>query len=544
MTDVSKARQKARLLQETGSLEQARACLRNIQALYPDDPDIMCDLGTLCLREGDLYHAEEWLSQACSTAPENPLIHFHFANVLRQSQKFDDAIEHYQMVIAIQPNVFEAHLMLASTLMVQKQLEDAEYHFQYAIDLDPGNADFHGNLAQVYELTHRLEDARSACEKALQLNADHIGALMLLGKINSREKQHAEARRLFERVLSLATDDTLIAMTNIELGHVLDQLGQFDNAYKAFENGKSKWAEITADISFDRHEYQKHIADNTRWFTRTSLEVLARSTADARIRPDPVFFVGFPRSGTTLTEQILNQHPDVVTSNESPMLQSAIETHPGVVGYDASSYENILTASSEQLNQLRNTYWEKVAENTPDLQGKSVFIDKLPLNLVHLGFISMLFPDARIIVAIRDPRDVCLSCFMQGFTPNPAMANFFSLKSSVEFYTQVMALWCHYRNVLPLEWYQYRYEDLVYDFDVTTRSLFEFLDLECPVDAGDFHLSAKNRLISTPSYQDVTTPVYHRSVGRWKNYEKYIAPNLVELEPFLESFGYAASSGT
>ena len=538
MNNTLDIKQKAHTLISSGQFEQARTLLLEIQSDAPDDPEIMLAIGIAYAQEGDFHHAEEWLNQTCNTDPDNAVVHFYLANTLRQLQKVDAAIDHYQMAIALQPSVFEVHFMLASTLMVQKQLEDAEYHFQYAIGLRPDNADCHANLGQVYELMHQLEDARSACDKALQLQPNHIGALLLLGKINSRESRYGEAEQLFRQVLAAATDDSLIAMTSIELGHALDKLGQFDNAYDAFVAGKSKWAQITANIYFDRQEYQKHIANNTKWFTQTSVENLAHSTTDTGKRPDPIFFVGFPRSGTTLTEQILNQHPDIVTSNESPILQQAIESHPGVIEHDSASYEHLLTANGEQLDRLRNTYWQVAKDSVPDLQSDSLLVDKLPLNLVHLGFISMLFPNARIITAIRDPRDVCLSCFMQGFTPNPAMVNFFTLDSSVDFYKQVIGLWLHYREVLPLKWHQYRYEDLVDDFDKTTQQLFDFLGLRYPKNIADFHVAAKKRLISTPSYQDVTTPVYHHSVGRWRDYEIYLRPHVKVLAPYLDEFGY------
>lgn len=540
MSSIVETKQKAHSLINIGQFAQARSLLLEAQTVAPVDSEIMWTLGVAYAKDGDFVNAEDWLNKANKTDPDNAVIHFHLANTLRQQQKLNEAISHYQMAITTQPDVFEVHMMLASTLLEKKQLKDAEYHFQYAIKLRPDNADCYINLGQTYEMMHKLEDASSACERALQLQPKHVGALMLTGRINSRKKCYIKAKQNFRQVLANVKDDSLIAKINIELGQVLDKLGQYDKAYKEFVAGNSKMAQIVANVDFDKNEHQKHIKNNTSWFTQASFENLAKATTDAKMRPAPIFLVGFPRSGTTLTEQILNQHPDVVTSNEGLILQSAIESHfKTTKKQDMAPYKKLLSADSKELDSIRSNYWQLAKEDTPSLQSNNLFVDKQPLNLVHLGIISMLFPDARIIMAIRDPRDVCLSCFMQDFIPNPATANYFTLSSTVSFYTQVMDMWLHYRQVLPGHWHQYRYEDLVDDFELTTRGLFDFLNLDYPDDTADFHITAKNRMISTPSYQDVTTPIYKHSKERWQNYRKHLKPYLEKLAPFIDEFGYS-----
>ena len=540
MGSITETRRKAFSLIDKRHFSQARTLLFKVQTVLPDDSEIMLAIGVTYSQEGDFVNAENWLRKANKIDASSAIVHFHLANALRQQQKLNDAISHYQIALDTQPNVFEVHMMLASTLLEKKQLEDAEYHFQCAIKLRPDSADCYVNLGQTYEMMHKLEDACSACEKALQLQPKHIGGLMLSGRLNSRKKCYIKAKQDFRQVLANVKDNSLIAKVNFELGHVLDKLGQYDKAYKEFAAGNSKMAQLVANIDFDKNEHQKHIENNTSWFTQASFKKLASATTDAKMRSDPIFLVGFPRSGTTLTEQILNQHPDVVTSNESIILQSAIEAYFGTTKkQDITPYKKLLSANSEELNSIRSNYWQLAKEDVPCLQRNNLFVDKQPLNLVHLGVISRIFPGARIIVAIRDPRDVCLSCFMQDFTPNPATANYFTLSSTVNFYTQVMTMWLHYKQVLPARWHQYRYEDLVDDFESTSRGLFDFLNLEYPGDTANFHITAKNRMIGTPSYQDVTTPIYKRSKERWQNYRKQFSPHVEKLAPFIDEFGYS-----
>ncbi|MCK5359069.1 MAG: sulfotransferase, partial [Gammaproteobacteria bacterium] len=333
--------------------------------------------------------------------------------------------------------------------------------------------------------------------------------------------------------------EALIATVNIELGHVLDKLAQFDAAWDAFSKGKQSWQKIATNAPFDKQEYQKRIKQNTQAFSRSNIEKWEKPVIPATSRPDPVFFVGCPRSGTTLTEQILGQYHKSVTSNERPFLQETIEDVSAILDTDIPYPECLNTASSQDIMKLRDAYWQRAeAAGLEGLQEDSLLIDKLPINIIDLGFVAKVFPDAHILVAIRDPRDISLSCYMQAFQLNPAMINFLNISSTVSFYSEIMNLWLHYRTVLPIRWHQYRYEDLVENFEKTTQDIFTFLGIDPPDDLDKFYEAAQGKFIDTPSYQDVTTPIYNRSIARWKNYENHITPYLDQLAPFIKEFGY------
>jgi tetratricopeptide (TPR) repeat protein len=528
----------AKSLISQGRLPEAKELLLKAYQCDFSDSGTLLGLGVINAREGDFINAEKWLGMAAEAAPNNPNIHIHMANTLSRLQKHDEAISHYQIAISINPDIFEAHYFLAGLLLPKKHLEEAEHHYIHAIKLNSKNPDCHANLAQLYELTHRLKDARNAASQALQLKSDHIGALMLMGKLEKREKHYTGAERMFQKVLASATDESLIASVSTELGHVFDKMGRYYDAWDAFSTGKSTWKSIAADIPFDKHEYQKRIQLNTQSLSKSSIAQWQKIIIPDDTRPAPVFFVGFPRSGTTLTEQILAQYPHSVTSNEAPLLQKTIESIPAILDTSVPYPDCLEAMSLQDIIKLRDTYWHQAESRLSTLQYNSLLIDKLPLNIVDLGFIARVFPDSHVLVAIRDPRDTCLSCFMQAFQLNPAMINFLDMKSTVSFYTQVMDLWLHYRSVLPIHWHQYRYEDLVGDFDKTTQSIFNFLGLDAPANLDKFHESARRKFIDTPSYQDVTTPIYNRSMARWKNYNKQIEPYLNQLVPFTKEFGY------
>ena len=188
---------------------------------------------------------------------------------------------------------------------------------------------------------------------------------------------------------------------------------------------------------------------------------------------------------------------------------------------------------------LRAHYWQQ-AERIAQTHTQH-WIDKLPLNIIHLGFVRWVFPNPKILVALRDPRDVAISCLRQSFRPNAAMAHFSSVEATANLYAAVMELWLHSRDELQLNWLAYRYEDLVTDPKSIIRRIIEHLGLTWSDELLDHTNIVRQRNIATPSYADVTEPMYARAIGQWQNYRTQLAPILLNLEPYVLAFGYESS---
>ncbi|MHC4967170.1 MAG: sulfotransferase family protein, partial [Planctomycetota bacterium] len=255
-------------------------------------------------------------------------------------------------------------------------------------------------------------------------------------------------------------------------------------------------------------------------------------------RPRPSFLVGFPRSGTTLTEQVMAAHPEVVTADEKPVLDPV--TGQMAAWFSGDDIPGMLSQlDRNDIMRLRDAYW-KQAEKVMEMElSDKVYVDKLPLNMIHLPLINVMFPEARIIVALRDPRDVCLSCFMQRFGLNPAMINFLWWERTAEFYAKVMDLWLELRDKVTLDYIEVRYEDTVDDFESQARRLIDFLGVEWDEGVLEFHRKARKKFISTPSFTAVSQKIYKRSAGRWRNYESQVQRVSGTLSRFIEAFGYA-----
>jgi len=250
------------------------------------------------------------------------------------------------------------------------------------------------------------------------------------------------------------------------------------------------------------------------------------------------FLVGFPRSGTTMTEQILEAHPDIVTGDEWPLITSIGREAMRLAGGNMSSAALVQRLSVGDVETLRKMYRGQVMDRFDGGVKCRVFVDKMPLNIIDLPFIQLVFPDAKIIVALRDPRDVCLSCFMQDFRLNNSMIHFLSLEDTTSFYSEVMGLYLDVKPKMSLDMVEIRYEDTVGDLAGSARRLLGSLGVEWSDEVLSFHEKARERMISTPSAAAVREPIHQRAVSRWRNYAKYFEPYQEKLRPLVEAFGY------
>jgi hypothetical protein len=251
---------------------------------------------------------------------------------------------------------------------------------------------------------------------------------------------------------------------------------------------------------------------------------------------DPVFLVGFPRSGTTLLEQLLDAHPALASFDEQPFLQRLVSR----IHQQGDCYPEALERLDEQsCRQLRAHYFRDVARVLPSLGARRA-VDKNPLNLVRLPLVATLFPQAQVLLALRHPCDVVLSCYMQNFRSPAFSITFETLASTAQMYAKVMAHYHEWCDRLGLPVHVLRYESLVADVSGVGRELFAFLGLEWTDDLAGFTERARAKgAISTPSYAQVVQPVNQRAVGRWQRYRPWFEGAALDtLAPWIERLGY------
>lgn len=431
---------------------------------------------------------------------------------------------------------------LSGQLMYWGEIHAAERLARLAVSLAPESPVVLNNLVLCLTRVNRSSEALPISRRVCQMLPDHPGCNILLAIIESQSGNADQALQRLTRVIERNEDPEQTARANLEMGVILDKLGRYEDAFAALTKAAESHSALLDQHPANRDYLFNVLQCNIQGF---DADLLRRWSVNDLVNDDlpiPAFLMGFLRSGTTLTEQVLDAHPHLLTTDESSIVHKLtleLQRISGITGDHATALK---TLEEVQLKQLRQFYWKRMREEYGDQVMHKQVVDKNALNTIDLGVISVVFPESRILFALRDPRDICISCFMQAFTPSPATINLLSWEGIAKQYSAVMGYWLTRRDSIQPNYLELHYEDTVTDFETTYRRVFEFLDVEWRPEVTRFHERAKGRYISTPSFMSVSQPVYRTAVARWKHYEKNFAAILPHLEPFIEAFGYTKSS--
>jgi hypothetical protein len=286
---------------------------------------------------------------------------------------------------------------------------------------------------------------------------------------------------------------------------------------------------------FDKNRYIKVVKDRVNFFTKPNIKKW-NNLKLSNPKRDPIFLVGFPRSGTTLLDTILRSHPLIEVVEEKPIINQLVDS---LNKLSKKGLKNLEKINETQVEKLRKVYFDSFDAQIKSKNNSKIYIDKLPLNIVYAGEIIRIFPNAKFIVLIRHPYDCVFSCFMQNFELNDAMANFSNLEDAARLYDYVMSLWMQYLSIFKINYCEVKYENLIKYFKPTVSSVFKFLNLSWNNSVLEYSTTAKERdNIATPSYNQVTKPLYSHANGRWKKYENQMLNINPFLKKWLEKYNY------
>jgi len=436
-------------------------------------------------------------------------------------------------ILEIEPGDIDARRNLAAACIEERDYHAAIEQLRQGLKSRPGDPGLLIQLASALELVNELDEASAIIEQVEAVQPGIARVSLLAGLIARRQEKYDAAEQSLRAAISqgLTANEETEAFN--QLGLTLDAAGKSSEAFAAFERSNKGMIQFVGQRNANAPAFLREVAAIKSYFSADKLADLGRHF-DTDDDFQPVFFVGFPRSGTTLMEQVLKAHPGLVTTDEQSPLYAVLRE----INASGRAYpQGLDDLKTNDLIRFRQYFRDFSRETVGDFDGKYL-IDKLPLNIVNLGIAKLLFPQAKFVVALRDPRDVCLSCFMQKFDLNDAMANFLDLKTTALAYESVMDLWLHYRTMLGDSWMEYRYESLVENFDETVTRVLDFIGAGWHEEIETYREAAKKRVITTPSYRDVTAPVNSSAVARWRRYEQEIAPIFPVLAPFIEVFAY------
>ena len=521
-------------LQAQGLLDEAIASYDKALQIKPELAEAHNNRGAALKDQGRLEEATHGFGRALQISPRFAEAYNNLGAALKQQGRVDEAIANFSRALQINPRFIETHIGLGIASQDKGLMDEAIASFGNALKIKPDNAEAHSHLCGLYEKRNSLREFEKAVEMAtLQCGEDNPEILFRRAQLASRKDQHEAALGFLNRVEVEKVQPAIRASCFSLIGKSCDKLGLSDEAISAFrkQNELALASAGTKNVSADR--YLISIQERKDSWASALKPNWQHSLAESR-RASPTFLIGFPRSGTTLLDTILRSHPAISVVEEKPMVGAmikALNREQTAANLDALSKSDVLG--------LQNLYFEELKVHLNQSGIGKLVVDKFPLNITHVGIIHRVFPDAKFILVLRHPCDCVLSCFMQTFNLNDAMANFLSLEQSARLYGAVMELWSAYRQKLDIDVHVVKYEDLILDFEGTCNGLLRFLGLAWDDNLRNYQKTALDRgSIHTPSYSQVVQPLYTQASGRWTNYRKQMEPVLPVLEPWITSFGY------
>ena len=525
------------LLEEQGRLAEAASEYQQTIDINPAHADACHNLGVVLRREGRIEAALAACQRAVSLNPASAGSRFNLGLCQQATGRLDEAAASFAHSIRLGGRFAPVYLALGDARASLGQYAQALEAFEEAARLEPARLESIADLAFRLESENRLEDAQAAVQSGLVFDPAHPLLRLIAAKLARRNGDLQQGLQRLQGVDLSGVKPELAAAIRHELGLLYDRLGDSQAAFAAFADANRLQLQAPQHQGENPGTYLEFVAAWRRDFTDAWLASCTphpKEPASAM----PVFIIGFPRSGTTLLEQILDSHPRLKAIEEKPLVNDLMHQVVGLQAGTERLPQTLARLDAAQAASLRQAYFEAAARYV-QLSPGEILVDKLPLNIVRVPLIWRIFPDAKFILALRHPCDVCLSCFMHLFGMNPAMANFTALDDTALLYTRVMGLWQHYAQLLPLSCHRVRYEDMVADPREETQRLFDFLGIEWDDAVLRFYEHARRRSrIDTPSYHQVTEPIYDRAANRWKRYQAQLEPVMDPLRPFAEAFGY------
>ena len=555
---------------KAGDIQGAENTVRHMLELAPGREDALIFLYRLCRQQNRPQAAEALIKRVVALNPN----HFWATNeltlMLLAKGALGEAEMHARNAIRIAPQNAQANNLMGLVLTEANRPLIGEYHYRRVLELASGDEPITlANLAWNLKAQGRIEESRALYQKSMALKPDVLQTVLGFAKMEEADRKFEAALALLDEAERLLPDNPSVHLTRptvlarqkkteaalaildepeatgprlgpselSEKGRLLDQLGRYGEAFTAFDTAKKRAVEMGARTYLA--EPAADLAARLKgFFTERRLKTLPVAELRAEM-PQPVFIVGFPRSGTTLIEQTLTVHPLISAGDELPYINDITQIMPRLLAspmnYPEALAELWMGDQRDGLNELRDYYLNRAAKSGIFRDGAKFFTDKMPLNETHLGLISLLFPQSPIIHVIRHPLDVLLSVYSNHLTHGFFCAA--QIESIARHYSLVADLIAHYKQHVAMRYLPVRYEDMVVDQETNVRKILDFIGVE--FDPRCLSFERNTRYARTASYAQVTEKLYDRSRYRYRPYLDHLQPVLETLAPVIARLGYS-----
>jgi tetratricopeptide (TPR) repeat protein len=486
---------------------------------------LAADFATACYNLGECHcsagrHEESLVCYraAIQADPKFLKAHVSLATALAQLQKLDQAMASYANAAAIDPDASITHECLGEIQLHGQKAEQAVESFRRAVKADPKSLSAWGRLGRALESLGKFDEADECLRKEIETRPGTAPSPQPVAGAEKPAKDDAEFHRMLE--ISKRPNVTLEERiwSEFGMGRILDEAERYDEAFAHYAEGNvlvKRQREMGGEW-YDHEKLHESIDRMIQMFTREFFEQRREWGNPSEV---PVFVVGMPRSGTTLVHQIAASHPQVHGAGELSLLQQVEEEFVG-----SSEKLTVGRWSREKVEEISRAYLGRLREMNGTA---SRIVDKMPGNIVRMAQIGVLFPRTRVIICRRDARDTCLSCFFQWFTQGQNFS--LDLGDCGRRHVEIDRLAAHWIKAKPAAILEVQYETLVQDLEGQSRRLIDFLGL--PWDPACLEFYRAETAVLTASIRQVRKPIYQKSVGRWKHYEKHLGPLFAALGP-------------
>jgi tetratricopeptide (TPR) repeat protein len=534
----------AEIQADTGRHDIALNNLSKVVKLNPSHQKAWRHMGFISLYvKNDMSRSLEFLTRALHLDQTDPEVYRMMGYLSQQLNQFDDSIELLEIGLQLSPSHPEILSYLGMSYLRQRRFDEAKEKIIQALKINPQNANIVMNAMRADELLELSEEHLAILHKAMDMHRNSNSLKELIRMHDTQKlvnnKKYDEALKILKDVNDSGEKQGIAKY--FQMGKIYQSKGESEKAFDSFTKANTLQANTSQARKYKKEGLPNTMAREVQVLTKDFVEKLEVNIYKHQIsRPyqDPVFLVGFPRSGTTLSGQILDSHPKLITADEYGAIdQIKIYFHQK---YKKQLPDKLPEVNKEELQYMHDLYNTKQS-GLPVQHKDKLFVDKMPLNTTHATLIHAIFPKAKILFVHRHPLDSILSGYMQFFAMNAAMAHFNNIEDMAKLYLKMMQTWKHQKEMLPIDYHEYKYENVVADFDSQVGKILDFVGVGWDDAVRDFHKNTAGPdgpKTLTPSRTQVNKGIYKGAQNRWKKYENHLQPAIDILGDTILEMGY------
>jgi tetratricopeptide (TPR) repeat protein len=507
-------------------------------------PDVRIDKAQAAWEQRRFDEAIWYYERALARDPHNAVLLVDVARAYALRFRYADAEKLVNLAQALYADDAYLQQMLGRSYVRLQQFDRAIACYRRALDLDPTSRERPHTLlelAKMHERLHELGPAREYAEQALALAPGFEKARYALANIDRRNGAVEAAESGWRQIIaSKHAPPGVIADSWYQLASLFDATGRYQEAFDALTRAKQIFSRAAAPCREDADAIASISRKTFNAVTREHFQRWSQTGEQlTQLSGGLALLTSHPRSGTTLLEQIVDSHPGVISADELQVMAELV--YIPLCGETPSNESVPLAldrAMPDTLNQVRQAYWAGMEGALRQTIAPRMLLDKNPELTMLLPVVGRVFPEMNILFALRDPRDVVVSCFMQRLPLNAVSVHYLTLEGTAKKYATTMRAWLKIRDMLRNPWIEVRYEDTVDDIERQARKVLDFLRLPWDDAVLQYHRRAQTKHVHSPTYEAVTKPVYTSSIQRWRNYAAQLEPYMEILQPFVDAFGY------